>query len=246
MIVAAQLYIFNNVPNLADAMPALLDGLATAGYAAVEGMYGKPPQTKARLEASGLGYLAPHIVTAQLEPPDAVSDFAIEMGAESVCCSGLREWNRRAAPDYYATIEILNRRGRELRERGIQLLYHNHDFEFLPVDGERTGMDLLLTELEAANVALCFDAGWAWRVGHDPALFLRTHRERIGIVHLRDFRGTASVPLGQGEADLNAILQVVPELPNLRALVVEQDPTTLEPLAAMQESRTYLRERFGL
>lgn len=84
---------------------------------------------------------------------------------------------------------------RYLREHGVRLYYHNHDFEFDRVDGVLTGMDLLCVGLDPDAIELCVDAGWVWWAGVDPAESLRSQRERIGLVHLRDFAGPKSLPL---------------------------------------------------
>ncbi len=113
------------------------------------------------------------------------------------------------------------------------------------MDGEQTAMDLLLLELDPEAVTLCFDAGWAERAGQNAAEFLANYGQRVHFLHLRDFHGAQSVPLGQGDIDLAAQIALLPHLPNLEYLVVEQDPSA-DPLADMQASRRYLRDTFGL
>ena len=167
------------------------------------------------------------------------------MGARHICCSGPLQWNARTADDYRRTAAFLNAKGQRLREHGIQLHYHNHDFEFEKVEGEQTAMDLLLTKLDPNAVTLCFDAGWTERAGESAIEFLHRHSTRVVILHRRDFRGAQSVPLGKGDLDLAAQVALLPSLPNLEYLVVEQDPSAA-PLADLEESRTYLRNTFGL
>ena len=74
---------------------------------------------------------------------------------------------------------------------GLQLLYHNHDFEFLKIDGkyvldayyETIPADLLQTEL---------DTCWVNVGGEDPAAYVRKYAGRAPIVHLKDFAGRKS------------------------------------------------------
>ena len=58
--------------------------------------------------------------------------------------------------------------GKQFRDEGIHLHYHNHDFEFLKVDGNKTGMDILMEGLDFRVVDLCVDVAWVMRGGDDP------------------------------------------------------------------------------
>jgi sugar phosphate isomerase/epimerase len=93
---------------------------------------------------------------------------------------------------------------------------------------------------------MCLDVGWVWRAGLDPAQWMELHRDKIGYLHLRDFSADESVALGQGEVNLAPLMQTAQTLPNVRWIVVEQDPTSPDPLRSMSESRAYLREHLGL
>lgn len=101
-------------------------------------------------------------------------------------------------------------------------------------------MDLLLAGCDPSRVGLCFDAGWAVRAGLDLLVFARTRAEWIGTLHLRDFRGAASVPLGAGDLDLRGTVPELLALPRLRAALVEQDPGGETPEAEMAQSRRFL------
>ena len=57
-----------------------------------------------------------------------------------------------------------------LREAGIRLHYHNHDFEFLVQFGGKRIIDIMLEELDPAACDLCVDVAWVHRGGDDPAL----------------------------------------------------------------------------
>jgi sugar phosphate isomerase/epimerase len=236
--VAAQLYIFSQLRDLEIQTPELLNGLAEAGYDAVEGMYGKPPYTPAEMLASGLRYYAPHLTPPQITASVA---FAQTMHATDICTSGPLAWNNRTPSDWQETATALNAHGEILRAQDIHLHYHNHDFEFVDETFEA-----FIAQLDTDAVSLCFDAGWAALAGHDPVAFLERHAARIGVLHLRDFAGSVSTALGEGELDIAPVIAQIPNLPNLRMLVVEHDPTDNNPLGAMVRSRHYLRDTFGL
>ena len=243
MLLTAQLYVFSKMSDPERQIDGILKALAAAGYQAVEGMYRLPPQQADALARHGLLYFAPHLTPNELDPLDPALTFCRAMGAGHICTSGLLEWNSRSAGDYRRSAAALNDLGRRLRGEGLRLLYHNHEFEFEKVEGATTGMDILLELLDPCCVRLCLDIGWLWCAGANPVRFLREHGARIAAVHLRDFKGKASVALGRGDVDLPSILDAVRQLPHLEALVVEQDPATPDPLGDMLASRAYLAAR---
>ena len=243
--IAAQLYVYGEALQQTRELPAIFVGLAAAGYEAVEG-FGGMPEDLSLLTAAGLGYVGPYLVLAGLLDADAVAAQTKRLGGEAVICSGLRDWNVRTPAAYREAVTLLNDAGRRLRSVGLRLCYHNHDFEFEKVEEAQTGMDILCAGLDPEAVLLCVDTGWVWRAGQNPVQFLEDHAHQIGLVHLRDFAGTQSVPLGLGEVPLGLIVAMLPQLPDLRWVVVEQDPNSSAPGTDMSASRAFLRERFSL
>lgn len=124
--------------------------------------------------------------------------------------SGLRE---------YAA--LLNETGARLKEEGIQLLFHHHNFEFVPLRGEesRDGMAVLLEELNPELVGLVLDTYWLQRSGHDPAAYIRRQKGRVKGVHLRDMAlkgpvwnpGIRDCELGAGNLDFRDIMEACEE-----------------------------------
>ena len=225
--VGAQLYIFTKAFDLEDrvALEPVLGGLSEAGYAEIEGFLGGRNDYRELLDAANLRYAGAHCVLAELAERDdlqSAAEYVKRMGGDYLCVSGLIRWHERTASDYEAAIAWLNGAGRVLQALGVALYYHNHDFEFDNLDdanGDHSGMDLLLAKLDFSAVKLCFDTGWAWwawRAGRNPAAFLHAQKDKIGVVHLRDFLGVESTELGAGKMDIPAILDALPRFPYLR------------------------------
>ena len=75
------------------------------------------------------------------------------------------------------TIEKFKKVGALLKKNGIQLTYHNHDFEFNYLDGE-----FILEKIYAALPDLIegeVDTCWARYAGVDPAAFIEKYKGRI-------------------------------------------------------------------
>src|SRR5207302_11460179 len=87
--------------------------------------------------------------------------------------------------------------------------YHNHAFEFEPLDenGVR-GIDILLNETDAADVQFEFDTYWLEKGGEEARAFLKKHAARTGMIHAKDLRKRdgADVPAGQGDVDFKTII----------------------------------------
>ena len=241
MNIGAQLWLFQSILDESE-MAATLATLKDAGYDCIESMFGRPPQSLETLNQIGMSCYATHTsLSARKDPAEGIQ-FCHRIGAKVVCISGLLEWNERTADDYRRSAAALNTLGAQLREVGLSLQYHNHDFEFELVEGESTGMDLLISTLDPNAVSLCFDAGWARYAGADPVQFLLRHKQIVTTLHLRDFKGKTSVALGDGDHDLKSIFDALPSLPALNAIMVEQDPGTSDPVGDMVKSRKLLAD----
>ena len=246
MKIAAETYVCGRALPVDENLPRIASAMAEMGYDGYE-CFAKSMEvlrradTRPPLACSGL-----HLCALELEDLDRLRANLDYAGTRNICLSGLLAWDERSAADYRAAAQRYNEVGRNLRAEGIHVCYHNHDFEFKVVDGQQTGMQLLLAELDPAGVELCVDTGWISYAGHDAVPFLREQAARIRILHLRDFAGRNSVELGQGDLDLGTVVGQITSLPALEWLVVEQDPGPVDPLASMKVSRDYLRSEFGL
>lgn len=242
--VGCQLLVFGKKYSIEEDTDAILDCVAAAGYGAVEGGASDPVLYRRKLEERGLVFGGTHVSLKALLDPAPIVEYLEAVGGSDVCNSGLMEWDARELEDYREGIEVLNRAGRQLREEGIHLHYHNHAFEFEPVDGEKTGMDLLMEGLDFSVVDLCVDVAWVHRGGEDPAQYLLDHRDRIGYLHFKDHDGENWVELGEGNVDFAAIMEALPELDKVRWVMIEQDDTQIDPMESATLSRRYLKETF--
>jgi|AntDeeMetagen134_2_1112570.scaffolds.fasta_scaffold08970_2 sugar phosphate isomerase/epimerase len=108
-----------------------------------------------------------------------------------------------------ATVERLEVLDAELGEYGMGFHYHNHDHEYVDLDGT-TGFDVFLDET-AFGIEL--DLGLALAAGDDSVQRLHQLGDRSDLVHLKDYDVDAgeSVPVGEGDLDLDGISDAVAE-----------------------------------
>ena len=72
----------------------------------------------------------------------------------------------------------LDRMGEELRNEGMSLSYHNHNFEMKKYD-DVTALDLIMKHTHKNNLSLELDVAWAARGGQDPASIIARYSGRV-------------------------------------------------------------------
>ena len=151
--------------------------------------------------------------------------------------------------------ETLNKSGEKAKAAGLTLCYHNHAFEFEPMQGT-TGLELLMKETHKDLVSLEMDVFWVSVAGHDPVALLKKYANRVALLHLKDkASGTPvqyneNVPkttfkeVGNGTVDIPAILETAKKSA-VKNYFVEQDQTPGDPIESLRESYKYLSGRFA-
>ncbi len=140
----------------------------------------------------------------------------------------------------------LNRLGRVLEQEGINLLFHHHNFEFVPMGGS-DAFSLLKEQLDPDVIQFVLDTYWLQRSGHNPAAFIRNMKGRARGIHLRDFRlnppiwapGITDAELGQGNIDFRDVAAAAAEA-GCAYMAVEQ--TSAEPWVSLETSINHLKE----
>jgi sugar phosphate isomerase/epimerase len=81
--------------------------------------------------------------------------------------------------------DVTNGYARRLADDGIRLYYHNHHIEFAKYDG-RLMLDIIADR--APDMGLELDVHWIQRGGKDPVATIRKYRDRVAMIHLKDYR----------------------------------------------------------
>jgi sugar phosphate isomerase/epimerase len=192
-------------------LPGTLTAVAAAGYRSVElaGLADTPTDDLARLlSEAGLRPVAAHVGIDRLRADlEAEADRHVALGCHRVIVPWLTEEERRTADDVRRFASEMNDISRMLAARGIRLGYHNHAFEFAPLDGT-TAWDVLLAEL-APEVDLELDVFWASVGERDPITVIRDGGSRIRLLHMKDRAPgpePRDAPAGTGVLDFAGII----------------------------------------
>src|SRR5690606_19197659 len=228
---------------LAEDFVGVLEAVRRLGYEEVEfaGYHGRDPRAVRTLPvALGLAAPAAHVgLDALREDRDAQVAAAHVLGHRYLVVPWLDEHERASLDGYRRVADELNGVGARLREVGIQLAYHNHDFEFESFDGDRTGYDVLLEATDPALVAMEMDLYWTVHGGRDPVALFERHPGRFPLLHLKDrMEDGEMVEVGMGEIGFGRVFAHA-EAAGVRHVFVEHD-APWDPLLSIRYSYHHL------
>jgi sugar phosphate isomerase/epimerase len=178
--------------------------VAAIGYKEVEfaGYFNhSPEQVRDLLKANGLTAPSAHVDYASLgDKWPAVLDAAHTMGHAYLVNPWIDPPMREKPGVWKQIAETYNRAGEASKKAGIQFAYHNHNFEFAPVDG-KLPYDLLLEACDPALVKMELDLCWITAAGKDPLDYFKRYPGRFPMVHVKGLSkltpGGAATPIDQ-------------------------------------------------
>jgi sugar phosphate isomerase/epimerase len=201
-----------------DALKRDYDGtlaqLATIGYREVES--GKdhdlpsPKAMRAALARHGLISPSYHVDWESMTTnwSKIIEDNKI-VGRTHLVNPWIDEEVRNKPDGWKHAAEVLNRAGETSKKAGIQLAYHNHWIEFVPLADGKLPYDILLENLDPNLVKMEMDLGWITVGGQDPVKYFQRYPGRFVMVHVKDVHevpDTASLRAGRFEGEKMTIL----------------------------------------
>ena len=240
--VGLQLYTVRDL--LEQDFEGTLAGIAALGYRQVEfaGIVGPSPrQTLDILKRHGLVAPSSHIDYEKLEAElPRVLQAANEMEQKFIVCGFLDESRRRNLDDWKRICRTFNAIGEQAGKAGLGFAYHNHDFEFRPLDGQ-VPYDLVLVETDPGLVRMEMDFYWMAKANRDPVPYFQRYPARFPLVHLKDMARDGTITdVGSGVIDFKHILAYA-TLAGIDYLFVEHD-NPARPMQSIETSLRYLQQ----
>ena len=257
--IGIQLYTLRN--QIKADLPGTLKAVAAAGYRQVE-PYGFPDATALEMirvsKDLGMAANSSHFAWESVTDPDKagvvpfaeILEKAKDAGLSHLVIPFLHGDSRKTVADYQRLAERCNAGAALAKEAGIQLAYHNHHFEFQPLDGGKSGYEVFVEEF-SPEMKFEMDVFWVKVGGHDPVELLGKLKGRVSQVHLKDLKAGLALPefgsvpadafkeLGQGIIPMEPIIEA-----SARAGVahahVEQDQSP-DPIRSIGMSMDYLK-----
>ena len=253
-------------------MDATLKAVKEMGYDYVEfaGYYGKTAEeVRAILDKYNLNCISVHQgYEVFLDEPQKNVDYLKTIGAKFCAIPWMGEEKHKGHEAFDKTVKEIAQVAALLKENGIQMMYHNHDFEFHKYEGKFL-LDWLYETVPADLLQPQIDTCWVHYAGYDPCEYITKYAGRIKVLHLKDFvcknlaqgpvyalidntgksqggddkadSGFEFRPVGQGIQDFPAILDAA-EKAGIDYVIVEQDGwPTATSMESVKQSREYLK-----
>lgn len=162
--------------------------LARVGYKEVEGVgphYDDIAKTKARLRQYGMtmptGHFAPDFIEGE---PEKVIKIAKALGIDCVIAPFIPPAERPTTMAGWKNfVTRLVKMSEPIIAAGLDFAWHNHDFEFVQVDGQFP-MDMIAAG--SADIKIELDLAWVHKAGLDPVEWLQKYKGRIVAAHVKD------------------------------------------------------------
>jgi sugar phosphate isomerase/epimerase len=242
---------------------ATLARVAQIGYTSVEGTYSGPGKFH-NMDASdfakllkqnglimpGCHYrLGEEKINGQAQSGTILNgwDKAVEdaaaVGLKYMVCAYLSVAERGNLDHYKKVADDFNKAGETCKKAGIQLCYHNHDFEFIQEDGKYP-YETLLANTDKNLVKMEMDMYWVTRANQDPIRLINEHPGRFPLWHVKDMDNTPNrmfTEVGNGIIDFKKIFKHADKA-GLKYFFVEEDKCPGDPYDSITQSVNYIKK----
>jgi sugar phosphate isomerase/epimerase len=227
--------------------------VAGLGYREVESFgytngkfFGMDPKTYGSLlKENALSAPSGHYMLPQLNSGwEKAIDDAAAIGQEYMVLAFLFPHERKTLDDYRKVADLLNKCGETCKKAGIQLCYHNHDFEFETIEGQ-IPFDILMQKTDKELVKAELDLYWAVKAGRKPTDIFRQYNGRIALWHVKDMDNTENksfTEVGSGVIDFMEIFKQHRKS-GMKHFFVEQDVCPGPPLQSIEKSIGHIKSR---
>ncbi|MEO6893883.1 MAG: sugar phosphate isomerase/epimerase [Ginsengibacter sp.] len=260
-LIGLQLYTVRDA--MAKDPKAALAKVAGLGYNSVEGatytgdekFYGMSPEEfKQVLKDNGLVMYSSHYRLGEdkmngqdikgtiLHDWDKAIEDATKVGLKYMVCAWLSPEERGTLDHYKKVSDDLNVAGSKCKNAGIQLCYHNHDFEFIKENGQYPYDILMRTDPNLVKMEM--DLYWIKKAGQDPIELFKKHPGRYPLWHVKDMDKTPQknfTEVGNGVIDFKEIFKYK-KLAGMKYFYVEQDQTPGDPFVSIKQSFDYIKK----
>ena len=161
-------------------------------------------------------------------------DLALKNHVDTLVFGYFTPSERTVLDDFKHLADKLNHAGDVCRSQGVNLLYHNHGFEFEKMDGV-VPYDILVARTEPTLVNFELDAFWSEMAGFKGVDIMQRYPQRVKQLHLKSgvFKDKAFFDdqaleheafknLRDGELSMQALLKAAKAL-GITRMFVEQD-----------------------
>jgi len=160
---------------------------------------------------------------------------------------------RTSLDDYKLLADRANEVGEKSKAAGVQLYYHNHSFEFEPMEGT-TPLEAMINIFDPDLVKLELDVFWTTISGNDPSSWIKKLSGQVVFLHLKDLKPgvpqdyttfdvseEAFQAVGDGIIDFEKVLTSAQET-GVKNTFVEQDHSPIDIFESIARSYQYIQK----
>jgi sugar phosphate isomerase/epimerase len=260
--IGLQLYTF--FPTFDNDVKGNLQKIQAIGFKELEtaysmkgGIYGMTPKEFTSFTNDmGLAWRSHHVIGAPFKPnpkfdtskfpkmdtlkgeSQKLVDLVAEGGAKYIVCAGIPI---ETMDEVKEGTEILQKAGELAKKAGLTLCYHNHDKEFMSLDGT-TPFDYFASQISPDVMKFELDLAWVSKAGTDPVELFKKHKGRFPLLHVKDFdKGYKNLmPVGEGIIDFKRIFDYA-KTGGVKHYFVEHDMPK-DAIASITSSMGYLQK----
>jgi len=169
------------------------------------------------------------------------AEKAAEAGLRYLVLPSFNGRPEKTTDDFKRAAAEMNQVGEITQKAGITFGYHNHNFEFLPIEG-RLPYDVLLAETDPHLVAFEMDIFWVLKGGQNPSNYFNNHPGRFKLWHIKDLGNNGeSCIVGNGQIKFRELINQAEEA-GLQNIFYEQEQYAEgTPVHCAQQSYNYYR-----
>jgi sugar phosphate isomerase/epimerase len=233
--IALQLYSVRHECSKEDGknLVKVLEAVARMGYEGVEfaGYYGwNAKDLRELLDANGLKAISTHTHLGELadDKLQATVEFHKTIGANHIVVPSMpREYTKDAA-GWQKAAEVFNELAEKLEPLGMFVGYHNHSYEFKPLD-DTTAWDIFMSRTRP-EVIMQLDIGNCMGGKGDPVAILKKYPGRAKTLHMKEYGGDPRTVVGEGEAPWKEIIQLARTTAGTEWFIIEHERAGRPPL----------------
>jgi sugar phosphate isomerase/epimerase len=193
------------------------------------------------LAQNNLTHPSGHYGLGNMATWDQAIEDAVAAGQKNMVIAYLAETDRKTIDDYKKHAANFNTAAEKCKKAGLQFAYHNHDFEFVNMNGQ-TGYDVLLKETDSSLVKFEMDIYWVSKANYDPVTLFKKNSGRFPLWHVKDMDKTEKrsfTEVGNGVINYKKIFECAKKA-GMQHFFVEQD-VSADPMASIQKSYEYIK-----
>jgi len=174
------------------------------------------------------------------------SEEAAAIGMKYLICP--HKGAQKSLDNYKAFADEFNVSGKIAKKHGIKFAYHNHDYSFIPMDGQMP-QDVMMQGTDPSLVDFEMDIYWVNFANQDPIAWLKKYPNRFKLCHVKDLTKKVnnkqeSCVIGTGIIDFKKVLKAGATY-GLESFFVEQEEFTgTNPIDAAGLGAKYMQKNF--